>query len=239
MGSLGGGNHFIEIGIDSEDFPWLTVHTGSRKFGLDICNYHQKRAKKHLEDNFVKGIPRGLEFLHNDEEYLNDMEIAQWFAHKNREEISNRILEFLDVQVLKSIESVHNYIDLDNNIIRKGAVSAQKGEDIVIPFNMLDGLMIGKGKGSRKWNYSAPHGAGRIMSRTKAKEELNLEEVEKQMIDANIYTSNIPLDEAPGAYKDKELILNSIDETMEVIDFIRPIYNFKIDFIRPIYNFKA
>ena len=230
IGTLGGGNHFIELGIDSNNNQWLTVHTGSRKFGLDIANYHQKRAKKYIKDNFITGIQTGLEFMYKDSEYFDDMNVAQLFARENRSKIMSLLTTYLGVELSERIESVHNYIDFDTNIIRKGAISAQLNENVVIPFNMVDGLVIGKGNGNKKWNYSAPHGAGRILSRTKAKKELDLAYALKEMQDANIFTTSLnqnTLDEARGAYKDKDMILNAIEETIEVIDFIKPIYNFK------------
>jgi len=231
IGSLGGGNHFIELGVDSNNKQWLTVHSGSRRFGLDIATYHQKRAVSHLRNNFIKDIPKGLEFLYEDTLYLEHMKFAQEFAKSNVDRILELLLksikiEFGNIYYDDDIESVHNYIG-DDNIIRKGAVSAYKGERVVIPFNMEDGLIIGEGLGSSKWNNSAPHGAGRVMSRTRAKALLNLDEAKEDMKSAGVYSSNIPLDEVKGAYKDKELILNAIHETAKIIDFIRPIYNFK------------
>lgn len=230
MGTLGGGNHFIELGVDENNDYWLTIHSGSRKFGLDIANYHQKRAKKHLENNFVKGIPKGLEFLYKDLEYLKDMQTAQVFAEYNRQVMAFEILKFFGLKYSDRVESVHNYICTVDQIIRKGAVSAYKGQKVVIPFNMQDGLIIGVGKGSSKWNNSAPHGAGRVLSRKKAKETLDLEKAKKEMEDSHIWTTSLnasTLDEVKDAYKNKDMIIEAIEETVEITNFVKPIYNFK------------
>ena len=228
VGSLGGGNHFIEVGKDSEDNLWLTIHSGSRKFGLDIATYHQ---------NIAKGITsnrQGLDFLLgvDRDAYFRDMRVAQDMATANRLVIVGDILDFLNLKIgsERVIESIHNYIDFLHGVVRKGAVSAQLGEDVIIPFNMEDGLILGRGLGNSEWNYSAPHGAGRVLSRSKAKKSLDLSEAQLGMEIAGIYTTSLcesTLDEAKSAYKDKELILDSIRETVEVVDFVKPVYNFK------------
>ena len=233
IGTLGGGNHFIEAGIDSKGFIWVTIHSGSRNFGLRVANYHQNKAKEILKQYFSPYVGTGLEFLvvgtpeYND--YLSDLKIAQQYAALNRWYILREIINFFGNEPIKQISSVHNFIDEDN-IIRKGATPAHEGEDVIIPFNMRDGIAICKGKGNPKYNYSAPHGAGRILSRVKAKEQLSVENFKKQMSDAGVYTSTATaetLDEAPDAYKDMNVILENIKETVDVVEMVKPIYNFK------------
>lgn len=235
LGTLGGGNHFIEIGEDPMGFYWLTIHSGSRNFGLQVAEYHQKKAKKFIEDSHIFGIPRGLEYLpmeYGGREYLQDMGTAQYFADLNREFMAYEIFEYFDLASEmhnhKSVKSVHNYIDFEDSVVRKGAIKAKQGEHCVIPFNMRDGLAICKGKGSKKWNHSAPHGAGRIMSRSKAKQEVSLEEYKKSM--KGIWSScisNSTIDESPMAYKDMNEIIGFMSETVEVLYLIKPVYNFK------------
>lgn len=230
IGSLGGGNHFIELGADPSDNVWLSIHSGSRHFGLQVALHYQKKAKEFCELNKLH-VARDLEYLPLEEggnEYLEAMKVAQIFAHINRLEMANRITNFLNVEPIESILSVHNYIDMSDRIIRKGAIRAMEGERVVIPFNMRDGIAVATGKGNSDWNYSAPHGAGRILSRSQAKKQLSLEEYENDM--AGIYSTcvvNSTLDESPRAYKDKELILDKIQPTVDVEFLIKPIYNFK------------
>jgi len=235
LGTLGGGNHFIEVNRDPEDNYWLVIHSGSRNFGLKIATYYQDRAKELMKKMFIeKEEYKNLEFLPLDmggNEYIEAMKIAQGFASSNRKLMAKMILEgvfSLDMDKVEQIESVHNYINFEDNIVRKGAISAQKGERVVIPFNMRDGVAVGVGKGNSKWNYSAPHGAGRILSRKKAKEMLTMEQYNSEM--EGIYTSCISkdtLDESPMAYKDKDLIINAIAETVDIEFLMKPVYNFK------------
>lgn len=228
IGSLGGGNHFLEINTDDEGNKWVTVHTGSRNFGKIIAEHWQKKAIE-INKKFFRE-EKDLAFLPMDlggSDYLRDMRIAQDYAKWNHEEIKNRILNHLDSGILESIKSVHNYID-DSGMIRKGAISAHKDELVIIPFNMRDGILIAKGKGNIKWNESAPHGAGRIGSRTAAKKTFSMDEFRKQM--EGIYSTCVnesTLDESPMAYKDKSMILKHISETVEPVKFLKPIYNFK------------
>jgi len=224
IGSLGGGNHFIEIGRDVNDESyWLTIHSGSRNFGLRIAQHHQRIAKK-LN-------PFGdLSWLDGDEAqlYIEHMKVAQQYASLNRELMMKSIIKHLGVKVIDTVESVHNYIDFDNNIIRKGAISAQEGEKLIIPWNMEDGLIIGVGKGNTDWNCSAPHGAGRVLSRGKAKRTLSLDEFKERMKD--VYSSCVSentLDESPMAYKNCQEIIEYIEPTIEILHTIKPIYNFK------------
>lgn len=234
LGTLGGGNHFIELNRDPDDNVWLTIHTGSRKFGLDIANYHQKKAQELMKTMFHGASSfKKLEFLPikiGGEDYLRDMRVAQEFANTNRNLIAYKIIyEFFNLKDINyRIRSIHNYINFNDNIIRKGAISAHKGEKVIIPLNMRDGTIIGTGKGNKDWNFSAPHGAGRILSRKKAKEELTIEEFEKEMKD--VWTSCVQqstLDESPMAYKDKNIILDTIGETVDIDFIMKPIYNFK------------
>jgi tRNA-splicing ligase RtcB (3'-phosphate/5'-hydroxy nucleic acid ligase) len=235
IGSLGGGNHFIEIGIDENEDYWLTIHTGSRNFGKMVCEFSQNWAKELIKNYFVEGY-KDAEFIHKEDSgfdlYLHHMKIAQEYARLNRLAILIRILGFVFNSAIEStpIECVHNYINFNDNIIRKGAISANKEELVIIPFNMEDGLIIGKGKGNKEWNYSAPHGAGRILSRSRAKEILSLEGMKEGMQKAGIYTTCLnqnTLDESKGAYKNKDMILSMIKETVDVLHFVKPVYNFK------------
>jgi len=238
LGTLGGGNHFIEIDKDENEVSWLLIHSGSRNFGLKVANFHQKKAVE-LMKTFMIDSMKDLEFLPMEfggREYLSDMEIAQKYAVLNRHIIAKTIIEEYfgrhggpeRIEDVESVKSIHNYISMKEKIIRKGAISAQEGEMVIIPLNMRDGSIIARGKGSKKWNNSAPHGAGRIMGRKEAHRKLKLEDFQKTM--EGIWTSCISektLDEAPMAYKSVKLILDSIGETVEIVSLIKPVYNFK------------
>lgn len=235
LGTLGGGNHFIEVDYDElNDKYWLVIHTGSRNFGLKFANFMQNEAKKLMKKMFTGDAYRGLEFLTSGngyDSYITGMEIAQKYASMNRFTIAKTLVEDyfkLKMKKLRVIESIHNYIDTEKGFVRKGAISAQENEDVIIPLNMRDGTIIGAGKGNKAWNYSAPHGAGRILSRKKAKESLSMDEYKTSM--NGIYSScvvNSTIDEAPMAYKDKDLIINAIKDTVEIKNIIKPVYNFK------------
>jgi RNA-splicing ligase RtcB len=235
LGTLGGGNHFIEAGVNRAGQFCITVHTGSRNFGKSIADFYQKAAIRGLERYLVTDIDKELAYipigsnLYSD--YTASMRVAQLFAVHNRSIIFSILGDFLGSAYQEEyIESVHNFIDFEDRIIRKGATPAREGQKVIIPFNMRDGIAIGVGKGSKKYNYSAPHGAGRILSRTKAKAILDVDVFQQQMRDANVYTTTAnkdTLDEAPGAYKDMQTILDNISETVDIVDFIKPIYNFK------------
>lgn len=230
LGTLGGGNHYIELGKTDSGKYYLTVHTGSRNFGLKICHYYQKLAKKHCENS---SVIKGMEWLEGSysQEYLEAMMAAQYFAHLNRVYILDVILTKMGYEIpfaVQSIESVHNYINFDDQIIRKGAISAHKGERVLIPLNMRDGMVIGIGKGNEEWNFSAPHGAGRIMSRSQAKQEVNLLQFQDSM--NGIFSSSVcesTIDESPFAYKNSEMIINAIRDTVDIIEIVKPIYNYK------------
>jgi len=274
VGTLGGGNHFIEFGESQThpDYIWIVIHSGSRQFGEKVCQFHQHIAEARLED-FRSGvykeafenlrkvtaprdmeaairrlkaeheqtikIPKGLEVLEGADmyNYMYDMTFAQIYASENRRAMMEEILRILGYlpekpttshyiePPLEVIETVHNYINQGDLVIRKGAVSATSGEKIIIPFNMRDGIWVCVGRGDPSWNYSAPHGAGRIMSRSKAKETLDPEVAKSQM--EGIYTSHIPIDEAPDAYKSASEIKGLITATAGVVEEIRPIMNMK------------
>lgn len=224
-GSLGGGNHFIEIGKGDDDTLWLTVHSGSRNFGLRVAGFHQKNAVKKM------GRKGGLEWLEGEDAqcYLRDMRVAQKFAMLNRLVMLDVLADFFDVKLRNAeiITSVHNYIGADD-IIRKGAISATTGEAVVIPWNMRDGMILGVGKGNADWNYSAPHGAGRRMSRSQAKQEIPMADFKASM--KGVWSSCISqstVDEAPQAYKPSEDVVRYIADTVEVTNRLKPIYNFK------------
>lgn len=220
IGTLGGGNHFIEVDKDDEDNLYLVIHTGSRHLGLEVANYYQSLAGG-----------GELDYLTGElfDDYIHDMKIVQNFAHVNRKAISNEIIFRARLHSkIDCFESVHNYIDTDNMILRKGAVSAQKGEKLIIPINMRDGSLICVGKGNPDWNYSAPHGAGRIMSRGEAKRNVSLEEFEASM--EGIYSTSVSkgtIDECPMAYKPMESIIENVGDTVDILKVIKPIYNFK------------
>lgn len=231
IGTLGGGNHFIEAGFGADGLLWVTIHSGSRNFGLQISKYHGLMAKK-LCDKWgadTQGIPFLLVDSPEGQDYIADQLIGAQYASINRETMMLEIEWFLGKSVIDKIESRHNFID-DTGMIRKGATPAHEGQRVIIPFNMRDGLAICTGKGNKKYNYSAPHGAGRILSRKKAKAMLDVGLFQKDMESAGVYTTTAnagTLDESPNAYKDTAIILENIKETVDVIEMIKPVYNFK------------
>jgi RNA-splicing ligase RtcB len=233
IGTLGGGNHFIETGISDKGDYWITVHSGSRNFGKRICEYWQNRAIKILKKENIPGISthtRGLEWLEGEmaAQYLFDMVFSQIYAGVNRKYIINSICSILKLDPLESIETVHNFIDFKDLIIRKGAIRSYEGERIIIPFNMRDGLIICEGKSNPDWNFSAPHGAGRVMSRNEAKKNLDIESFKQQM--KGIYSTSVgssTLDESPDSYKEASLIKKAIKDTAEIMYHIKPLHNMK------------
>lgn len=257
LGSTGGGNHFIEIDIDEEQNLYLVIHSGSRYLGKQVAEYYQKIATNDLTHNTKEKIalieklknegrekeieyalkvfdkpkiPSYLAYLEGIhlKNYLYDVDIIQKYAHINRKTIANEIITRMGLTIEEEFTTCHNYIDLDNMILRKGAISAQKGEKLIIPINMRDGSIIGIGKGNPDWNYSAPHGAGRIMSRSKAKELVSLEEFKKSM--SGVWTTSVcqsTIDESPMAYKPIEEIVENIKDTVTIERIIKPAYNFK------------
>lgn len=270
MGTLGGGNHFIEIDVDYDGNKYLVIHTGSRNLGKQVAEIYQEKAieycsyKKEMQeekDKIIKEykeqgkqkeiqnalveinkkydgktkLPKELCYIEGKdrEDYLHDMKICQEFASMNRimiaKEIIYNALGFMyDINDFISFQCIHNYINFEDNIIRKGAISAKLGEKVIIPMNMRDGCIIGVGKGNDDWNESAPHGAGRIMSRMKAKETININDFEKSM--KGIYTTSVnnkTIDESPFVYKPTEEIVSLIKDTVEIQKIIKPIYNFK------------
>ncbi|MCR3956345.1 MAG: RtcB family protein [Gudongella sp.] len=229
LGTLGGGNHFIELGRDSKGMLYLTIHSGSRNLGKQIADHYQKLAQKSCKGDY----PKDLCYLDGKErdDYLHDMKIAQNYAKINREGIAELILwEFLKAKLedFQHFHTVHNYIDFRDKITRKGAVSAYEGEELLIPINMKEGSILARGKGNADWNFSAPHGAGRLLSRRDAKAKASLEDFRKAM--EGIFSTSVhegTLDESPFAYKPMEEIIQRLDETVEIVDRIIPIYNFK------------
>jgi tRNA-splicing ligase RtcB len=254
IGTLGGGNHFIEMNTDEEDNLFLVIHSGSRHMGKQIAEYYQERAvkeifkqsnheimaelmaegrEKEIQSELEKKKPRinkALCYIEGEtfHEYIHDMRIAQKYAEVNRRAIAEEIVREMGFHVTGSFVTIHNYIDMEEMILRKGAVSAKKGEVLIIPINMRDGSIIATGKGNPEWNQSAPHGAGRLMSRAQAKRSLSMEEFKKSM--EGIFTTTVSkdtLDEAPFAYRPMDEIINNIQDTVVINRIIRPVYNFK------------
>lgn len=239
-GTLGGGNHFIEIEqSELTGDRYITIHSGSRKFGLEIATYYQNKAKQLMKQMQIS-IPRDLEYLPMElggNDYIEHMTLAQWYADINRHLMLKSILRLLDVKYIDDnvIESIHNYISPRDNIVRKGAISAHVDEDVVIPLNMGKdgGIIIGKGLGNKSYNYSAPHGAGRVKGRAALKRELNAGAISLEMFEDSmkgIYTKTVVarcIDEAPLAYKPLAQIEKYLKETIEIIDHAKPILAFK------------
>ncbi len=269
IGSLGSGNHFIELNVDSSGGKYLVIHSGSRNLGHQVATYYQdkafeyhsgldntyeitrltliktlkdldkkseiKKALSELKKAYMKESPieKSLCYLEGQlmQDYLHDMNIVQLYANYNREIMTNRILtECLGrcVEPKNSFQTIHNYIDLSSMILRKGAISAQQGELVLIPINMRDGSLLCRGKGNPDWNFSAPHGAGRLMSRTQAKEQVKLADFEDSM--KGIYTTSVnasTLDESAFAYKPMQEIIDNVQDSVDILDIIKPIYNFK------------
>ena len=238
IGSLGGGNHFIEVDVDDDGNYYLVIHTGSRNLGRQVADHYQQLAFDTLSAQSAAAqqeftLPKALCYLtgENRAAYLHDMAICQQYAVLNRATIANQILTHLFGKSLDDFphfETIHNYIDLESNIIRKGGFAAKAGETLLIPINMRDGSLICRGKGNPEWNFSAPHGAGRLFSRGAAREQFSVEDYAKQM--EGIYTTSVnheTLDECPMAYKPMESIVRNIEPTAEILSVIRPVYNFK------------
>ena len=225
LGTLGGGNHFIEINRDEKNRLYLVVHSGSRNLGLQVALYYQKMASR-----LKPHLPRDLAYLEGGpfEDYLHDMKLIQRFAELNRKAMVDEMVQGFDLEYDMDLTTIHNYIDLDSMILRKGAISARKGELVLIPMNMRDGSLLCEGLGNPDWNQSAPHGAGRIMSRTEARKILSLRTLHQLM--EGIYTSSIShdtLDESPEAYKPMGELLDQIKDTVRVHHHLKPVYNFK------------
>ncbi|MDD3402422.1 MAG: RtcB family protein [Hespellia sp.] len=222
LGTLGGGNHFIEVDQAADGMKYLVIHTGSRNLGKQVAEIAWNKRET--------TIPEDLCFLYGTylEDYLHDVEICQNFARHNREKIAEVLLQRTGMTGTNGFHTIHNYIDTEEMILRKGAIAAHEGEQVLIPINMRDGSVLATGKGNAEWNYSAPHGAGRLMSRRKAKETIDMEAYKTAM--SGIYTTSVnnsTLDEAPMAYKSLEDIIDVIRDSVDVIDVMKPIYNFK------------
>ena len=227
IGSLGGGNHFIEVARDEESGEhWLVVHSGSRHIGLSVATLHQKKAT----DSRAENVPAPLAPLSGQdmEDYLHDMVIMQEYADWNRRAIVDEILKGMGWDEADSFATIHNFIDPEDRVLRKGAVSARKGERLLIPMNMRDGSLICEGLGNEDWNCSGPHGAGRLYSRTEAKARLTLTNFKKEM--EGIYSTRVlpsTLDESPEAYKPMESILAQIGDSVKITHRLKPVYNYK------------
>jgi len=235
LGTLGGGNHFIELDKDDDGRLWLVVHSGSRNLGKQVAEYYQKAAAKNLEKKRIK-VDKNLAFAEGQlfDDYIHDMAITQRYAELNRKAIVREIVKQMKFKVEDSFTTIHNYIEtspsqgLDTRILRKGAISAKAGERVLIPINMRDGSLICIGRGNPDWSYSAPHGAGRRMSRSAAKGSITLSQFKESM--EGIYSSTLnksTIDEAPFAYKPMDEITANIADTAEIIQIIKPLYNFK------------
>lgn len=261
LGTLGGGNHFIELDRDEEGRLWLVIHSGSRSGGRDTAAWYQERAYRQMKDRqraVLKALAEELKEQHREreiqkvlkeqanifrradekayaycegqlyEEYLHDMDLMQRYADLNRKTIAEEILGHMGWHAEDSFTTVHNYIDTEHGILRKGAVSARRGERLLIPINMKEGSLICLGRGNENWNCSAPHGSGRLFSRREAREAFSMDEFREAM--SGIYSTSVmpeTIDESPMAYKPMEEIVSLIGETCEVIHVIRPVYNFK------------
>lgn len=264
LGTLGGGNHFIEADKGGDGSVYIVVHSGSRHLGVEVAKYYQEMGYKQLVSEYVTNkdeenklieelkaqgrkqdiqteiakmrsdktvpIPKHLAYVSGElfKDYIHDMRMVQRFAELNRKAMMDEILKGMGLKAEEQFTTVHNYIDTENMILRKGSVSAQSGEKLIIPINMRDGSLICNGKGNPDWNYSAPHGAGRLMSRSAARESFTVSEFKKQM--KGIYSTSVcsgTLDECPMAYKGMEDIVNNIGDTAEILSIIKPIYNFK------------
>ena len=266
LGTLGGGNHFIEIDRAKDGTYYLVIHSGSRNLGKQVAEIYQRLAidlhsgkeeffnrrdeiirvykeegrKKEIQgalkelakeyENKYPDVPDDLCWLYGSflDDYLHDVEVCQAFARRNREKMAEIILDRAGLTAAESFHTIHNYIDTNEMILRKGAIAAHEGEKVLIPINMRDGSVIAVGKGNPEWNYSAPHGAGRIMSRKKAKAELDMDAYKKAM--EGIYTTSVnesTIDEAPMAYKSLEDIIDVIKDSVDVLDIMKPVYNFK------------
>lgn len=269
LGTLGSGNHFVEVDKDSNDNLWLVVHTGSRHLGIEVCDYYQNLGYKRLTEKIAGGslkeksdtlikklksegrdkeiskelerlkaeykatninIPQALAYVEGKDfdDYIHDMNLVQQHAVANRMTIIRQIIKNMKLHVVDEFTTIHNYIDTENMILRKGSISAKAGERVIIPMNMRDGSLICVGKGNPDWNYSAPHGAGRILSRSQAKSSVSMSEFKDSM--KGIFSTSIckgTLDESPMVYKPMQEIIDNIKDTVEIIDIIKPIYNFK------------
>ncbi|MBR2832332.1 MAG: RtcB family protein [Oscillospiraceae bacterium] len=264
LGTLGGGNHFIEVDLAADGTKYLVVHSGSRNLGKQVAEFYQRLAidlNKGKEEYFARRdaliaeykaagrrteiqqalkklhwsshettIPEDLCFVYGRylEDYLHDVELCQRFARRNREKMAEILLQRSGLTAEGAFHTIHNYIDTEEMILRKGAIAAHKGEKVLIPINMRDGSVLAVGKGNPEWNFSAPHGAGRVMSRTAARANLDMEEYRREM--AGVYTTSVneaTIDEAPMAYKSLEDIIGVIRESVDVIEVLKPIYNFK------------
>lgn len=227
FGTLGSGNHFVELDRDNENDLYIVVHSGSHHLGIETARYYQNAGYRELRKS---NIPKNYSYVSGTlmEQYIHDIKIVQEYAYYSRLNIINQIVSAFGLTISEVFNTIHNYIDTDEMILRKGAVSAKKNEKLIIPMNMRDGSLICTGLGNDDWNQSAPHGAGRIMSRSEAKENISLDEFKNTM--SGIYTSSVnihTIDESPMAYKTMESIIKNIKDTVKIDKIIKPVYNYK------------
>lgn len=231
IGTLGGGNHFIELNEDEDGQIYLVIHSGSRNLGKQVSDTYQNIAIDLLATRPEKEVlTKQTAYVDGQEmdDYLHDLKLAQQYAALNRQTMADVILEHMGWKNMHTFDTIHNYVDLDAMILRKGAISAQQDEIVIIPMNMRDGSLICRGKGNPNWNFSGPHGAGRLMSRTEAKRTVKLAEFEDSMRDVwSTSVTKATIDESPFAYKKMDDILSQIGETVDVLKIIKPLYNFK------------
>ena len=232
LGTLGGGNHFIEIDVDENGDSYLIVHSGSRHLGKEVAEYYSKLAYQHLRKMGRDDVPIELSFLTGDNvsDYLHDASIVQEYAQLNRRIMIKEICKVMKWKPVEEKSCIHNYIDNSHGevILRKGAISARENEDVIIPINMKDGVIVGKGKGNKDWNYSAPHGAGRISSRKEVLESHTVSEFKATM--KGIYSTCISketLDEAPFAYRNIDYIKEAVKDSVDITNILTPVYNYK------------
>ena len=232
IGTLGGGNHFIELDQDEEKETYMVIHSGSRHLGKEVADYYMAAGQSALKEQGITDVPYEMTYLSDDlkSDYLHDLAVVQEYADLNRRVIASEILKGMKWKEKEVISCIHNYVDFTGTapMLRKGAISAKDGEDVIIPINMRDGVILGKGRGNAEWNYSAPHGSGRISSREKTNSTHTVLEFKAAM--KGIYSSCIgkdTLDEAPFAYRDVEYISKAIEDTVSITKILKPVYNYK------------
>ena len=231
LGTLGGGNHFIEIDKDENGEGYLIIHSGSRHLGKEVAEYYMEKGHKYLKDKGIE-VPYEMTFLTDEllADYMHDLKLVQEYAALNRQIMIKEICKGMKWKIKEQHSCIHNSIEEteDGTILRKGAISAKENEEVIIPINMRDGVILGKGKGNEEWNLSAPHGAGRLTSREQAVNSHTVSEFKASM--KGIYTSCISkdtLDEAPFAYRDIDYIKKAVEDTVEITKILKPVYNYK------------
>ncbi len=232
IGTLGGGNHFIELDADENGEGYLIIHSGSRHLGKEVAEYYMDKGHRYLMEHGKENVPFELTYLTDEllSDYLHDIQVVQEYADLNRRVIALEIIKGMKWKIKEEVSCIHNYVDSSGTepVLRKGAISARENEDVIIPINMRDGVILGTGKGNEDWNCSAPHGAGRISSREQVTTSHTVSEFKASM--KGIYTSCIgkdTLDEAPFAYRDIDYIKEAVKETVEITKILKPVYNYK------------